>query len=460
MKSISSAVAKISARGRRLQRPRVTNPSRQVQQFSSYYLSRKYDTIFPSVSGSVKRELTAHNGSANIIRYFSTSQQLKQQYGRTEFLGYDLSHPDCNVPPNIAARVGTNLHLQPKHPLNTIKNIIEHFWHKRSSSLDFVVKSDLHPVVTTENNFDALLIPPNHVSRSKSDTYYLDKNTVLRTHTSAHQTTLLKSGVDRFLVTGDVYRRDEIDSSHYPIFHQMEGVKMFTETELSEAGATTATEKISVVEQDLKSALEELARELFGDVKMRWVDAYFPFTDPSYELEIYFNGEWLEVLGCGVVHRNITKAVGRDDQVGWAFGLGLERLAMVLFSIPDIRLFWSKDERFHSQFASGEIVTFQSYSKYPPCLKDISFWTSSVEGVGDSTFHPNDLNEVVRDVAGDLVERVELIDEFVHPKTKRTSNCFRISFRSMDRSLTNEEIDLLQKQVREETVSRLGVELR
>jgi len=235
---------------------------------------------------------------------------------------------------------------------------------------------------------------------------------------------------------------------------------MFTETELSEAGATTATEKISVVEQDLKSALEELARELFGDVKMRWVDAYFPFTDPSYELEIYFNGEWLEVLGCGVVHRNITKAVGRDDQVGWAFGLGLERLAMVLFSIPDIRLFWSKDERFHSQFASGEIVTFQSYSKYPPCLKDISFWTSSVEGVGDSTFHPNDLNEVVRDVAGDLVERVELIDEFVHPKTKRTSNCFRISFRSMDRSLTNEEIDLLQKQVREETVSRLGVELR
>lgn len=461
MKSISLVASKIPTRGRRLQRLHVTNPSRQVQQFSSYHLSRNCGkAAFPSVPGTIKRELTAHNRSTNILRYFSTSQQLKQQRGCAEFLGYDLSHPDCNVPPNIADRVGTNLHLQPKHPLNTIKNIIEAFWHKRSSSLDFVVESDLHPVVTTEHNFDALLIPPDHVSRSKSDTYYLDKVTVLRTHTSAHQTTLLKSGINRFLVTGDVYRRDEIDSSHYPIFHQMEGVKMFTETEFSEAGATTPTEKISVVEQDLKSGLEDLARELFGDVKMRWVDAYFPFTDPSYELEIFFNGEWLEVLGCGVVHRDITKAVGRDDQVGWAFGLGLERLAMVLFSIPDIRLFWSKDERFHSQFASGEIVTFQSYSKYPPCLKDISFWTSSAEGAGDSKFHPNDLNEVVRDVAGDLVERVELIDEFVHPKTKRTSNCFRISFRSMDRSLTNEEIDLLQKQVREETVSRLGVELR
>lgn len=160
------------------------------------------------------------------------------------------------------------------------------------------------------------------------------------------------------------------------------------------------------------------------------------------------------------VHRDIVKAVGRDDQVGWAFGLGLERLAMVLFSIPDIRLFWSKDEQFHSQFATGEILTFESYSKYPPCLKDISYWTSSVEGVNDSRFHPNDLNEVVRDMAGDLVDRVELIDEFVHPKTKRTSNCFRISFRSMDRSLTNEEIDILQNQVRDETVARLGVELR
>ena len=94
----------------------------------------------------------------------------------------------------------------------------------------------------------------------------------------------------------------------------------------------------------------------------------------------------------------------------------------------------------------------------PPCLKDVSFWTSK-EG-DESTFHQNDLFEVVRDVAGDLVERVELIDVFTHPKTNRISNCFRISYRSMDRSLTNDEIDTLQAKVRDDVVAQLGVELR
>merc|ERR1711957_172759 len=98
--------------------------------------------------------------------------------------------------------------------------------------------------------------------------------------------------------------------------------------------------------------------------------------------------------GCGVVHTEVLQMAGRADRRGWAFGLGLERLAMVLFSIPDIRLFWTQDDRFHSQFESGEIIKFQHYSKYPPCFKDISFWTSK-EGV-ESTFHPNDIYEVVR----------------------------------------------------------------
>lgn len=96
--------------------------------------------------------------------------------------------------------------------------------------------------------------------------------------------------------------------------------------------------------------LENLARTVFGDVEMRWIDAYFPFTEPSIELEVFFNGEWLEVLGCGVIHDNVMTRGGRDikSQVGWAFGLGLERWAMKLFDIQDIRLFWSKDPRFLS----------------------------------------------------------------------------------------------------------------
>lgn len=389
----------------------------------------------------------------NYHRHFSTKDDSNL------FHGYDLSSPESNITPTIASRVGTNLHLQPNHPLNTIKTIIETYWQKDEAS-QFTIHDNLDPIVPTFHNFDSLLIPPDHVSRSKSDTYYVDSDTVLRTHTSAHQTTMLRAGQDRFLVTGDVYRRDEIDSSHYPIFHQMEGVRMFSQHDFEAAGVSTDDEEemLKFVEEDLKKGLEGMVRELFGDVEMRWGEDYFPFTDPSFELEIYFNDEWLEVLGCGVVHKDIVQAVGRGDQLGWAFGLGLERLAMILFSIPDIRLFWSQDERFHRQFKSGGIVTFQPYSKYPPCLKDISFWTN-VEGK-ESTFHQNDLFEVVRDVAGDLVERVELIDEFTHPKSKRLSNCFRISYRSMDRNLTNEEIDALQEQVRNDVVAQLGVELR
>jgi phenylalanyl-tRNA synthetase alpha chain len=300
-------------------------------------------------------------------------------------------------------------------------------------------------MVSTKHCFDDLLIPPDHVSRSYSDTYYIDADHCLRTHTSAHQSTLIASGESQFLCTGDVYRRDEIDSSHYPVFHQMEGVKMFP------LGTPT-----KVIEDDLKSVLSGMAKTLFGDVEMRWVDAYFPFTEPSYELEIFFNGEWLEVLGSGVIQQQIIRNAGQGEQPGWAFGLGLERLAMVLFEIPDIRLFWSSDPRFHQQFKSGEIIKFKEYSKYPPVHRDISFWT------GGKEFHPNDLCEIVRGVCieEDLVEKVELIDEFVHPKTKKTSNCFRVTYRSMDRSLTNKEVDDIHFQVRDNAVTDLKIEIR
>jgi phenylalanyl-tRNA synthetase alpha chain len=358
----------------------------------------------------------------------------------THLHGHDLSHPDCNVPPHIAARVGRNLHHQDPHPLFTIQHLIQEYFH------DFDHLQDLSQVVSTEANFDSLLIPKDHVSRSKSDTYYLNREVCLRTHTSAHETQLLKEGRRQFLVTGDVYRRDEIDASHYPIFHQMEGVKLFDKS-------TTSEEEVL---EDLKASLGGLATKLFGDVEMRWVEAYFPFTHPSVELEIYYNDQWLEVLGCGVMQPKVLEEGGHDTSKtnGWAFGLGLERLAMVLFEIPDIRLFWSDDERFWKQFKSGQVSRFQPYSKYPPCYKDISFWTP------DQGFHVNDLNEVVRQLAGDLAERVELIDQFTHPKTQRESHCYRITYRSMDRSLTNAEIDALQEEVRKIAQDKLQVELR
>jgi len=298
--------------------------------------------------------------------------------------------------------------------------------------------------------------------------------------------------VSKFTVSGDVYRRDEIDSSHYPVFHQMEGVKVVQDV----PGGLSEEEAQQYVLGKLQETLAGLARHLFGsDTEVRWVDAYFPFTHPSAELEIWYGGEWLEVLGCGVVRPSILEAAGSSSSPhgshhAWAFGLGLERLAMVLHNVPDIRLFWSTDPRFSDQFADavdgngadGRPVQFQPYSKYPPCLKDISFWLPDEHGEKDvggedasnaagydddddddkkhGLFHVNDLNEVIRQVAGDLVEQVTLEDSFEHPRTGRTSHCYRITYRSMDRSLTNEEIDELQWQVREVCVNDLGVELR
>src|SRR5688500_5535511 len=107
---------------------------------------------------------------------------------------------------------------------------------------------------------------------------------------------------------------------------------------------------------------------------------------------------------------------------------------MILFKIPDIRLFWSKDPRFLSQFSSDAIVQFKSYSKFPPCYKDIAFWI-----VHERDFYDNRFYDLVREIAGDLVEDVQLVDEFVNPKTGLRSKCFRINYRSMDRNLTNEE---------------------
>jgi phenylalanyl-tRNA synthetase alpha chain len=161
-----------------------------------------------------------------------------------------------------------------------------------------------------------------------------------------------------------------------------------------------------IIEDDLKEILTGLARHLFGDVQMRWNEDYFPFTTPSFELEVFFNGNWLEVLGCGVIHPDVLQNAQQiqktqhpqsplsPDAVGWAFGLGLERLAMVLFGIPDIRLFWSADERFLSQFhESRASVTFVPYSKFPMCYKDVSFWLPVV-GEGQRELHVNDVYEV------------------------------------------------------------------
>ena len=247
--------------------------------------------------------------------------------------------------------------------------ISDESWH---SKRNLVLGED--PIVTKTQCFDDLLIPPDHPGRQPSDTYYIDDKTLLRTHTSAHQSEHLRQGYEAFLCTGDVYRRDEIDRSHFPAFHQMEGVKLFPKD--MEGGGVVPREEwveseaCKMIGEDLKQTLDGLVDVLFPGCERKWSEDYFPFTEPSFECEVLYEGEWLEILGCGVIHTDVLKNVGMEDRHGWAFGLGLERLAMVLFKIPDIRLFWSTDERFTKQFKNGDTTTvFKPYSKYPPCYK-------------------------------------------------------------------------------------------
>ncbi|XP_785848.1 phenylalanine--tRNA ligase, mitochondrial [Strongylocentrotus purpuratus] len=413
----------------------------------------------------------------------SNSTQTTPQNPQVTIQGRTFARDDfTTVTPKIISRVGTNLHNQPNHPLCIIKEKIrDHFYrsflNRRGNPL-FSIYDHLSPVVTVQQNFDSVFVPKDHISRKKGDNYYINEEFMLRAHTSAHQHELVNAGLDAFLVVGDVYRRDEIDTSHYPVFHQMEGVKLFTHHELFakcnnatnlslfETGSTARTpdkqethtmEAAKLLEFELKSIITSMAELLFGkDIQCRWIEAEFPFTHPSWELEIFFQGEWLEVLGCGIMEQKLLQSAGAGTSVGYAFGLGLERLAMILFDIPDIRLFWSTDNRFLAQFRDQDTnqVKFKPFSKYPPVIQDMSFWCP------ESDYESNDFYDLVRNVGGELVEQVAMIDEFTHPKTHRKSHCYRITYRSMERTLVREEVIQIHALIRETAERELRVEAR
>ncbi|RDD38927.1 Phenylalanine--tRNA ligase, mitochondrial [Trichoplax sp. H2] len=224
------------------------------------------------------------------------------------FLQSDMT----NITPTISAKVGANLHCQRYHPLKAIKDHIEQYVHaiyrKRTGSPLFTCIDNLSPVVSVEQNFDSLSVPQDHVSRAKNDNYYINSDYLLRAHTSAHERDLVRAGLDAFLCTGDCYRRDEIDAKHYPVFHQMEGVRLFDKQDIftkdknldifdnsmqetEEKQAVHSLEAVKFVENDLKEILMGIMNNLFGNIETRFVDAYFPFTHPSWEMEIKFQGD-------------------------------------------------------------------------------------------------------------------------------------------------------------------------
>ena len=440
-----------------------------------------------------------------------------------------------NVPPSVLSQYGRKIHLQPNHPLSITRKLIE------SCFPDFQHHNNLAGVVTVDQNFDSLGFAPDHPGRNRTDTYYINKDTLLRTHTSAHEVDVFRANTnDGYTISADVYRRDAVDRSHYPIFHQMEGALTWdrnsikTDDEFVQQlkrdlesigppsivvedpnppfhpernplqGKYHSAVEAEVVAAHLKRSLEHMVVTIFTEadkalkaagqgsqedqepLRVRWVEAFFPHTSPSWELEIWWRGDWLEVLGCGVIDQPLLIRADVPSRVGWAFGLGLERLAMLLFGIPDIRLFWSTDKRFLHQFDEQKpMQRFQPFSKYPAAPRDVAFWlpksgpvvaetpattTSAPSPAGGQAteppvsetpaFHENDLMEIVRNTAGDSVEDVSLIDHFTHPKTGRQSLCYRITYRSLEKTLTNEEANALHQQVRQDLEAKFGVELR
>lgn len=310
-------------------------------------------------------------------------------------------------------------------------------------------------IVTVEQNFNLLNTPKDHPSRRETDTYYVNDTYILRTQMTAMwsfylkdpevRTRLEKDGQIAVLAPGIVFRKDEIDRHHFPAFHQIDGLLI-------------AKKSRQVIDQnELKAVQIDLAKGIFGnDIQYQFLEDDFPYTVESLEMDIMFNGNWLEVNGAGLVNPVVLRNFGLDPEVynGWAFGFG-ERLAMIKMGIPDIRILWSDDPRITRQFTDIN-SKFTEVSKYPSTLRDISF-------VVDKSVALNNYFEIVREIAGNLIEEVKLLDTFENAKKfgeGKVSYTFRIIYRSPERTLTNDEVNAIQDKIIEKTKEELNAAVR
>ncbi len=232
------------------------------------------------------------------------------------------------------------------HPLNTVLDDMINIF--QSMGFDVV---DGPEVETDHYNFECLNVPADHPARDMQDTFYLAENLLLRTQTSAAQIRTMETRKPpiRVICPGRVFRADEVDATHSPVFHQIEGLVV-------DKGVTMC---------DLKGVLEQFAHEIYGsDTKVKFRPSFFPFTEPSVEVDVTCSecggkgcrvckgSGWIEILGAGMVHPNVLKSCGIDPEEysGFAFGIGLDRLTTTRYKISDIRLLFENDKRFLEQF--------------------------------------------------------------------------------------------------------------
>jgi len=271
-------------------------------------------------AGKLLNDLKIEVQSLFDIAVKSVSKTQKQQ--ETNSIDYTL--------PGIELPVGS------VHPIEQTLNEVKEIFKSIGFSIAYGSEID-----DEYHNFEALNIQKHHPARDMQDTFFVEDNAVLRTHTSNVQIHLMENEEPpiRYIVPGRVYRNEAISYKSFCLFHQIEGLYVDKNVSFSE----------------LKGTLDYFVRRMFGDdIKIRFRPSYFPFTEPSAEVDIWNSerNQWLEILGCGMVNPKVFENVGYDSSVwhGYAFGMGIERIAMLKYKIQDIRHFYRNDTRFMEQF--------------------------------------------------------------------------------------------------------------
>src|SRR3989344_4223363 len=292
-----------------------------------------------------------------------------------------------------------------------------------SSFADFDIV-EIPKIVSVEDNFDLLNTPKDHPSRRETDTYYLDKNHILRTQMTVMWPyyfrdkevleRLKNKGEVGSLSPGIVFRKDEIDRKHFQAFHQTDFLYVCRK------------DKRIITLEELQKVQADAVKAIFGDIEFRFLVDSFPFTDPSTQVEI-----------------------------NWAGTFGLDRVAMIKMGIPDIRILWSNDKRITNQFTNID-SKYTEVSKYPENSRDISF-------IIDKSINLNNYYELARDEANNLIEEVKLIDSYENEEKfgkDKKSYTFHIVYRSLEKTLTDEEVNKIHDKITEKTKQELNAIIR
>ena len=298
-----------------------------VANIKAHYLGKTgiVTNEFGKLKDSSLEERKELGKSLNILKG-QAQELITLQLDNIQKIKEDNNFVDVTLP-------GKNISMGSRHPIsitiNQITSILSD--HGFTSVSGIEIEDEFH-------NFEALNIPDTHPARDMHDTFYVSDNKLLRTHTSSVQIRSMLSNKAplKIMTPGKVYRCDS-DPTHSPMFHQIEGLYIDKNVNFCH----------------LKGVLINFIKEFFGkDMEIRFRPSYFPFTEPSAELDIKFKGKWLEVLGCGMVHPNVLSNVkiNTKQYSGFAFGLGVERLAMLKYDIVDLRMFYENDISFLSQF--------------------------------------------------------------------------------------------------------------